>query len=76
MTNKPSGRLFLLAAAILAAGEPSPATRPAGALPAAADRPEAPIAPAELRCEYRSDPLGIDAPRPRLSWALRLKSAP
>jgi len=30
----------------------------------------APIAPADLRCEYRSDPLGIDAPRPRLSWAL------
>jgi hypothetical protein len=28
------------------------------------------IAPADLRCEYRSDPLGIDAPRPRLSWAL------
>jgi hypothetical protein len=24
--------------------------------------------PAELRCEYRADPLGIDVSRPRLSW--------
>ena len=23
----------------------------------------------DLRCEYRKDPLGIDIPRPRLSWA-------
>ena len=28
------------------------------------------IAPADLRCEYRSDPLGIDTARLRLSWAL------
>jgi alpha-L-rhamnosidase len=26
---------------------------------------------AELRCEYGTDPLGIDARRPRLSWQLR-----
>jgi alpha-L-rhamnosidase len=26
---------------------------------------------AELRCEYATDPLGIDARRPRLSWQLR-----
>jgi alpha-L-rhamnosidase len=26
------------------------------------------LQPAELRCEYRVNPLGIDAPRPRLSW--------
>ena len=28
------------------------------------------IAPADLRCVYSSDPLGIDTARPRLSWAL------
>ncbi len=38
--------------------------------PAAADGPGALIAPADLRCEHRRDPLGVDAPRPRLSWAL------
>ena len=26
------------------------------------------IAPARLRCEYRENPLGIDAAKPRLSW--------
>jgi alpha-L-rhamnosidase len=26
--------------------------------------------PADLRCEYLKDPLGIDAPQPRLSWVL------
>lgn len=26
---------------------------------------------ANLRCEYRTDPLGLDAPHPRLSWELR-----
>jgi len=29
------------------------------------------LAPAELKCEYRVDPLGIDASKPRLSWILR-----
>ncbi len=28
------------------------------------------LAPTYLRCEYRVDPLGIDAARPRLSWIL------
>jgi len=28
------------------------------------------VAPVELRCEYLSDPLGIDDVHPRLSWAL------
>ncbi len=28
------------------------------------------IAPADLKCEYRSEPLGIDVERPRLSWKL------
>lgn len=70
MTNKPSGRLVLLMAVVLAAGG-AVSCDPAGRrVPAASDRPGAPIAPADLRCEYRSDPLGIDAPRPRLSWAL------
>ena len=26
------------------------------------------LTPSCLRCEYRTDPLGIDAPKPRLSW--------
>jgi alpha-L-rhamnosidase len=29
---------------------------------------EAHIAPASLHCEYRENPLGIDATKPRLSW--------
>ena len=28
------------------------------------------LAPAGLKCEYRVDPLGIDALKPRLSWIL------
>ncbi len=24
----------------------------------------------KLRCEYKTDPIGIDAARPRLSWVL------
>ena len=28
------------------------------------------LSPAELRCEYRVNPLGIDVPQPRLSWIL------
>ena len=28
------------------------------------------LVPARLKCEYRADPLGIDVPRPRLSWIL------
>ncbi|MCJ7588782.1 MAG: hypothetical protein MUQ00_12910, partial [Candidatus Aminicenantes bacterium] len=70
MTNKPSGRLVLLMAVVLAAGG-AVSCDPAGRrVPAAADRPGAPIAPADLRCEHRRDPLGIDSPRPSLSWAL------
>ncbi len=26
------------------------------------------VVPQDLRCEYLSDPLGIDTPQPRLSW--------
>jgi alpha-L-rhamnosidase len=29
------------------------------------------MTPENLRCEYRSDPLGVDNPRPRLSWTLK-----
>ncbi len=29
-----------------------------------------PGAPANLRCEYLSDPMGVDTPRPRFSWVL------
>lgn len=28
------------------------------------------FAPTALRCEYKRNPLGIDTPEPRLSWAL------
>ena len=34
------------------------------------EMPQAGIWPAELRCEYRSEPLSIDAISPRLSWIL------
>src|SRR5690606_18096668 len=30
-----------------------------------------PLTAADLRCEYRPNPLGIDVPRPRLSWKLQ-----
>ena len=33
-----------------------------------ATRAEGGLTPTYLRCEYRSDPLGIDVARPRLSW--------
>jgi alpha-L-rhamnosidase len=39
-----------------------------GVLPLAAG-PDA-LAPAALRCEYLTDPLGIDVEPPRLSWQL------
>jgi len=28
------------------------------------------LVPTDLTCEYRKDPLGIDNPKPRLSWKL------
>ncbi|HLK13733.1 MAG TPA: alpha-L-rhamnosidase N-terminal domain-containing protein, partial [Fimbriimonadaceae bacterium] len=31
------------------------------------------LTPDHLRCEYRVDPLGIDAPKPRLSWIVTSK---
>ncbi|MCX6890673.1 MAG: hypothetical protein NTX51_04015 [Verrucomicrobia bacterium] len=31
------------------------------------------LKPAGLKCEYRANPLGLDAPRPRLSWQLESK---
>jgi len=35
-----------------------------------AARGEGALRPVDLRCEYRTNPLGIDAPSPRLSWKL------
>jgi hypothetical protein len=32
--------------------------------------PLASMQPAQLRCEYRENPLGVDVPQPRLSWVL------
>jgi len=43
---------------------------PAGAWAAAPPR-VAPLSVANLRCEYKVDPIGIDAPAPRLGWQLR-----
>ncbi|HEY0273433.1 MAG TPA: hypothetical protein VGC22_09630, partial [Chitinophaga sp.] len=58
-------RFFLYTAALLTAGL-------AYALPAPAMPGPAPAAgqPAALKCEYLVQPLGIDAPHPRLSWRL------
>jgi len=36
---------------------------------------DASVRPVELRCEYRTDPLGIDEPNPRLSWRLEALTA-
>ena len=33
------------------------------------------LQPVSLRCEYRTNPLGIDVPRPRLSWVLKSDEA-
>jgi len=57
-----------LAAVVLAAAAGGPAVRKS---PGPGDRAGGRIAPVDLRCEYRRDPLGIDIPRPRLSWALK-----
>lgn len=35
--------------------------------------PQCAVSVADLRCEYLTDPLGIDVARPRLSWTLRSK---
>ena len=40
----------------------------AATAPAASGQPD--LAPVSLRCEYVTDPLGIDVAAPRLSWAL------
>jgi len=59
-----------LAAVVLAAGA-AVSFDPAGRHdPSVGDRSGGRIAPVDLRCEYRRDPLGIDSPRPRLSWTL------
>jgi alpha-L-rhamnosidase len=38
--------------------------------PQACNAATAGLAPADLRCEYRVDPVGIDVTQPRLSWTL------
>jgi len=35
---------------------------------------ESDMAPVHLRCEYRENPLGIDAEKPRLSWKIEARS--
>ncbi len=69
MTSRIRSRLLLAAAAALAilpAAGPGGAARPGPGPSLPAGR----IAATDLRCEYRSEPLGIDAERPRLSWVL------
>ncbi len=39
-------------------------------VPARAAAPQAPLQVRDLRCEYRTEPLGIGTPRPLLSWKL------
>ena len=39
---------------------------------AASTPPEALVEPADLRCEFRVDPLGVDSAQPRLSWRLEV----
>jgi len=59
--------LFMLAAATTAV------LLAAGACRSGSSAARTGLVPAGLRCESLADPLGIDAPRPRLSW--RLESA-
>jgi hypothetical protein len=40
-------------------------------IPAGASAQAGPVSVSGLRCEYRTDPIGIDDERPRLSWVLR-----
>ncbi|WP_165221750.1 family 78 glycoside hydrolase catalytic domain [Aquisphaera insulae] len=44
------------------------ALSPLIAAPARMATEDGPLKPAELKCEYRVDPMGLDAARPRLSW--------
>jgi alpha-L-rhamnosidase len=69
MTIRSPKRRTVLAGVALAIGWAAcgSVVRPA---PGAGDRAGGRIAAVDLRCEYRQDPLGIDSPWPRLSWAL------
>lgn len=69
MTTRSPKRRAVLVLAVLALGWAAcgPAVRRP---PGAGDPGGGRIAPMDLRCEYRRDPLGIDSPRPRLSWEL------
>ena len=64
MTGQLYRPLALLAVGVMLSGgrllRPGRCVRPSGRTDRAGD----------LKCEYRPDPLGIDSPRPRLSWAL------
>lgn len=53
-------------AVLLAAGPARAGAASEGSARAAGDLP----APTRLRCEHAADPVGIDAPRPGLSWAV------
>jgi alpha-L-rhamnosidase len=57
---------LILTTTVMVLCSPGPATRNAGARP----RADA-LAAQNLRCEYLTDPLGIDILRPRLSWTVQ-----
>lgn len=59
--SPPSGNLLFLVLAALAMMTPIARAEPA-------PEPASGLSPAELRCEYRAKPLGIDVAQPRLSW--------
>lgn len=62
-----TGRLAALRAGALAVG----VAAFSGPAPLGAAATTAPPTVTDLRCEYATDPIGIDAVRPRLSWQLR-----
>jgi alpha-L-rhamnosidase len=69
MTIRSPKRRTVLAGLVLALGWA--ASGPAARQPSGVGDPGGGrIAPVDLRCEYRRDPLGIDTARPRLSWAV------
>ena len=71
MTNELSGRLLLTRCDRARGGAGAPPGGPAGSRRSSrTGRPSPDRRRPDLRCEYRVDPLGIDAARPRLSWIL------
>ena len=64
-----------LACLILARGAPVDAAEAAAAKNLHARSTVGVLWPSNLRCEYAVEPVGVDAPRPRLSWVLEASQA-